>query len=159
MSPATRDVAPEECPARRAEKPPRREAPPYDLPVAASLAAGLVALVHLGYLVYGAFGGFLALRNRAWLWPHLASTVWSLTVTLTPLNCPLTALEKWLLRLADRTPYDGSYTAHYLRGVLYPAEYEMGVWLSGIAIALVSYVVVLRRGTRVDLAPAAHPTG
>ncbi len=109
------------------------------------MAAAIVAIAHMGYLVYATLGGFLALRNRAWLWPHIASTAWCITVTITGVRCPLTALEKWLLEQAGRTPYDGSYTAHYLRGVLYPSQYETAVWLAAIGVALLSYVVVLRR--------------
>lgn len=118
--------------------------------VAALLAAAIVVLVHLGYLVYAAVGGFLGLRSLVWLVPHLVSTAWSVTVTLTPVNCPLTALEKWLLELSGRTPYDGSFTAHYLRDVVYPYQYETLVWLGMIGLAVVSYAVVLRarlRGT------------
>ncbi len=123
------------------------------------MAAVIVAVVHLAYLVYAALGGFLALRNRAWLVPHIASTIWSITVTTTALNCPLTALEKRLLLLAGREPYGGSYTAHYLRGVLYPEQYEVAVWLSLIAVALLSYVVVLRRERPpyVEVGEAARP--
>ncbi|HSE08425.1 MAG TPA: DUF2784 domain-containing protein [Nocardioidaceae bacterium] len=110
----------------------------------ALLAAGLVVLLHLAYLVYAAVGGFLGLRGMVWLWPHLISTAWCITVTLTAVGCPLTALEKWLLVAAGRTPYDGSFTAHYLRDVVYPYEYETHVWLSMIALAAISYVAVLR---------------
>ena len=39
------------------------------------LAAGLVAAVHLGHLLCMVFGGFLALRWVAWLWPHIMSKV------------------------------------------------------------------------------------
>jgi hypothetical protein len=46
------------------------------------VAAVVVAVVHLGFLVYIVFGGFLALRNRAWLWPSVASTLYSAYVTL-----------------------------------------------------------------------------
>ena len=111
--------------------------------VAALIAAGAVVLVHLAYLVYATVGGFLGLRSLLWLWPHLLSTAWSVAVTLTPMNCPLTALEKWLLVAAGRAPYDGSFTAHYLRDVIYPAQYEVGIWLAMIGIAIMSYVVVL----------------
>lgn len=99
--------------------------------------------MHLAYLVYAAVGGFLALRNVAWLWPHLASTVWSFTVTLTGIRCPLTAVEKWLIGASGGTPYDGSFTAYYLRDVLYPAEYEIAVWVGMMSLAVLSYVVVL----------------
>lgn len=120
--------------------------------MAALLAAGVVVL-HLAYLIYAAVGGFLGLRRRAWLWPHLASTAWSVVVTTTPVGCPLTAAEKWLLERAGRSPYEGSFTAHYLRDVLYPAQYEVAVWLTMMGLALTSYVLVLRRQP-VPAAPA-----
>jgi Protein of Unknown function (DUF2784) len=111
-------------------------------------AAALVVVVHLGYLVYMVFGGFLALRRIAWLWPHIGSTVYSVYVTVTDFRCPLTALEKWLLERAGRIPYEDSFTAHYLRDNLYPAQYENAVWLSGMGLALVSYAAVLTRRRR-----------
>jgi len=120
--------------------------------VAALLAAGVVVLVHLAYLVYAAVGGFLGLRGLAWLLPHVISTVWSVTVTLTPVNCPLTALERWLLELGGRTPYDESFTAHYLRDVVYPVQYETAIWLGMMALAVFSYVFVLRSRVRADRA-------
>jgi hypothetical protein len=113
--------------------------------------------VHLAYLVYAAVGGFLGLRSLVWLWPHVISTVWSVAVTLTSLNCPLTALERWLLELAGRTPYDESFTAHYLRDVLYPAQYETAIWLGMIALAVASYVVVIGARVRaVRVSPGQH---
>lgn len=111
--------------------------------MAALVAVGLVIVLHMAYLIYAAVGGFLALRGLVWLWPHILSTIWSVAVTLTPLNCPLTALEKWLLVQSGRTPYEGSFTEYYLRDSLYPAQYEVAIWLSMIGLALVSYVVVL----------------
>jgi hypothetical protein len=131
--------------------------PPYIHGVAALFAAGVVVLVHLAYLVYAAVGGFLGLRGLVWLWPHVISTVWSVAVTLTSLNCPLTALERWLLELAGRTPYDESFTAHYLRDVLYPAQYETAIWLGMIGLAVASYVVVIGARVRaVRVSPGPH---
>ena len=95
------------------------------------VAAALVVVVHMGYLAYMVFGGFLALHRFAWLWPHIVSTVYSVYVTVTGFRCPLTALEKWLLERGGRTPYEGSFIAQYLRGTLYPAEFETALWSSG----------------------------
>lgn len=121
------------------------------------VAAGGVVFLHLAYLVYAAVGGFLALRNLKWLWPHLISTIWSVVVTLTALNCPLTALEKWLISLAGRTPYEGSFTEYYLRDVLYPVEYEISIWLGMIGLACLSYVIVLTtRRTELRTAVLGH---
>ncbi len=113
--------------------------------MAALVAAALVAIVHMAYLVYMVFGGFLALRRFALIWLHIASTFYSVYVTVTSFTCPLTALEKELLLMAGRTPYEGSFTAHYLRDTLYPAQYETAVWLTGMGIAVLSQAMVLRR--------------
>ena len=102
-------------------------------------------MAYMGYMV---FGGFLALRRFDWLWPHIGSTLYSIYVTTTSFTCPLTALEKRLLQLGGATPYEGSYTAHYLRDILYPAQYETAVWLLAMGIALGSHAVVLTRRRR-----------
>ena len=113
--------------------------------VLALVAAAFVAAVHMAFLAYLVLGGFLALRRFALIWPHLGSTAWSVWITLTAGQCPLTILEKWLLAQGGRTPYEGSFIGHYLNGTLYPAQYEVVVWLASVAIALVSYAVVLTR--------------
>ena len=59
------------------------------------VAAAVVAIVHMAVLAYIVFGGFLALRRLAWLWPSIAMTLWSAYVTLAEFRCPLTTLEKW----------------------------------------------------------------
>jgi hypothetical protein len=125
--------------------------------VAALVAAELVAILHMAYLVYMIFGGFLALHRFAWIWPHIVSTVYSIYVTTTSFTCPVTTLEKWLLVRGGETPYEGSFIAHYLRGVLYPPQYEKALWLSGMALAVVSYVIVLARRRRTALVPAGAP--
>jgi Protein of Unknown function (DUF2784) len=111
-------------------------------------AAVVVAIVHMGFLAYIVFGGFLALRRLAWLWPSVASTLYAAYVTLADFTCPLTTLEKWLLEVGGRVPYEGSFIAHYLHDVLYPAQYETAAWLTSTGIALVSYALVLTRWRR-----------
>jgi len=114
----------------------------------AVVAAMVVVVVHMGFLAYVVFGGFLALRNLAWLWPSIATTLYAAYVTLAGFTCPLTTLEKWLLEIGGRVPYEGSFIAQYLHDVLYPAQYERAAWLIGTGIALTSYVIVLRRRRR-----------
>ncbi len=112
------------------------------------VAAVVVAVVHMGFLAYIVLGGFLALRRLAWLWPSVAATVYSAYVTLSGFTCPLTTLEKELLEAGGRVPYEGSFIAQYLHGVLYPAQYERAAWLVAMGIALTSYAVVLTRWRR-----------
>ena len=116
--------------------------------VLALVAAALVAAVHMAFLGYLVLGGFLALRRPALLWPHLASTTWAVYVTVTGSQCPLTVLEKWLLIRAGRTAYEGSFIGHYLSGTLYPAQYEIAVWLAVMVLVLGSYALLLARRRR-----------
>ena len=119
----------------------------------AGLSADVVVALHIGYLVYAAFGGFLALRGLSWMWLHLTSSVWSVTVTVTAISCPMTAIEKWLIASSGGTPYDGTFIEQYLTGIVYPVEYETAVWFGGAAIALLSYAIVFvhRRAVRAAL--------
>jgi hypothetical protein len=114
----------------------------------AGVAADVVVVVHLAFLAYIVFGGFLGLRKLAWLWPSIGTTLYSAYVTLASFTCPLTTLEKWLLEAGGRVPYEGSFIAQYLHDVLYPAQYERAAWVIAMGIALVSYAVVLRRWRR-----------
>jgi hypothetical protein len=115
--------------------------------VAALVAAAVVAALHMAFLVYMVVGGFLGLYRFHLIWPSVGVTVYSFYVTLTDFTCPVTTLEKWLLVKGGRTPYDGSFTEHYLRGTLYPAQYETAIWLTamGIAIGSCVWAVVRRR--------------
>lgn len=126
----------------------------YVAPELAILAAEVVVVLHFGYLAYAAFGGFLGLLGLRWLWVHLASSVWSVTVTVTAISCPLTALEKGLLGSAGRTPYEGTFIEQYLTGTLYPPQYEAAVWFAGAGIALASYAVVFLHRRAAPVVPA-----
>ncbi len=114
----------------------------------AVVAATVVAVVHMAFLAYIVFGGFLALRWPRLLWPSIGTVLYSSYVTLASFTCPLTTLEKWLLEVGGGVPYEGSFIAHYLHDILYPAQYETAAWLTAMGIALVSYAVVLTRWRR-----------
>jgi hypothetical protein len=84
-----------------------------------ALANGVV-LLHLAFVAFVVFGGFLA-----WRWPkvrflHVPALAWGLWVELSGQICPLTALENHLRRLAGEAGYRGGFISHYLLRVLYP---------------------------------------
>jgi hypothetical protein len=116
--------------------------------VAALVLAEAVVVLHLAFLAYMVFGGFLALRRFRLIWPHIATTVYSFYVTLTSFTCPATRLEKWLLEMGGETPYEGSFIARYVRGTLYPPEYETAIWMTAMAVAIASQAFVLTRRRR-----------
>lgn len=86
----------------------------------AGLAAWVVVGLHVGYLLYQAFGGLLALRGRWWLVPHLVAVAWGITVVVMQWRCPLTRLERALSDRAGRPAYRESFLDHYVFGSVLP---------------------------------------
>ncbi len=84
-----------------------------------ALADGLV-VVHLAFVAFVIFGGFLA-----WRWPravfgHLPALIWGLWVEASGQICPLTFLENQLRHLAGDAGYRGGFLDHYVLSILYP---------------------------------------
>ena len=120
----------------------------YGRDVAALALAQTVVVLHMVFLVYMVLGGFLALRRIGLVWPHVAVIGYSFYVTLTSFTCPATTLEKWFLQQGGETPYEGSFIEQYLRGKLYPADYETAIWLGCMGIALASQALAVVRHRR-----------
>lgn len=114
------------------------------LPVLYRVLAGLVVVVHLGYIAFAAVGGLAVWRSARWLWLHLPALGWAVVVSTAGFGCPLTALEKHFSRLAGGTVYGGGFVDHYLEGVVYPQR--MTPWLQALAVvaSLVGYARLLR---------------
>lgn len=98
--------------------------------------ADAVLVVHAAYLVYLAFGGFLAWRWPRWFWPHVVAVAWGLAVVVFSIRCPLTTWENALLRAAGEPTYASSFVNHYVADVVYPrAHLEQGRWLLVLVVA------------------------
>lgn len=101
------------------------------------LLANVILLVHLGYLVYLTFGGFLAWRWRAMIWPHLVAAGWGVAVIVFEIPCPLTNWENQLRDRAGDATYEGPFIEHYLGDVIYPEEHlDSARWLVLAVVAL-----------------------
>ena len=109
--------------------------------------ADLLVVVHLAFVGFVIFGGFLA-----WKWPqvvlaHLPALAWGFWVELSGQICPLTALEKHLRHLAGEAGYHGGFLHHYVLPILYPPGLERpDQWLLAavlLAINAVAYRQVL----------------
>lgn len=116
------------------------------------LAADLVALIHLLFVVFVVLGGALVLRWPRVAWFHLPSAIWGALIEFAGWICPLTPLEnRWRLA-AGEAGYSGGFVDHYLLPVLYPAGMDRGVQLvlGGLVIVInvVIYGWVLRRRWR-----------
>lgn len=100
------------------------------------LLADGVLLLHLLFIGFVVFGGFIALR-RAWVaLVHIPAACWGAFVELSGRYCPLTTLEVGYRRAAGGAGYPDSFIEHYLVPVIYPAGLTRGVqlWLAGFVI-------------------------
>jgi len=99
-----------------------------------------ILVVHFAFLAYVVFGGFLAWRWRAAIWPHLAAAAWGLLIVFNAVDCPLTWAENWARRRAGDRGYDQGFIDTYVTGVLYRARYLTQMRLLVAAVVLVSWV-------------------
>ncbi len=84
-----------------------------------ALADGLV-LVHLAFVAFVVFGGFLLWRWPRAIFAHIPALAWGVWVELSGQICPLTYLENQLRHLAGEAGYRGGFLNHYILPVLYP---------------------------------------
>jgi hypothetical protein len=114
--------------------------------------ADLTVVVHLAFVLFVVFGGFLVARWRQVAWLHVPAAIWGAWIEFAGWVCPLTPLENWLRQQEGESVYTTGFVEHYLVPILYPASLPRHVqWLLGIlviAMNLVIYVMVVRRRAR-----------
>ena len=105
------------------------------------VAAIVIAALHLAFIAFVIFGGFLVLRWPRLLWVHLPAAVWGVLIEWFSWYCPLTKWENHFLQQAGRAGYSGGFVAHYIMPVIYPAGLTRG-----LEIAIGAFVLVLNAG-------------
>lgn len=113
------------------------------------LLADAVLLLHLGFILFVAFGALLAVRRRGLLPWHLGAAAWGVGIEASGATCPLTWLENRLRLLAGQAGYGGGFIEHYLVAAIYPPGLDRTMQtvlaLAVVAINLVLYCCLLRR--------------
>lgn len=105
----------------------------------ARLAADLMVLLHLGFIVFVVFGGLGVLRAPRLAWLHLPAAAWGALVELRGLYCPLTDWENALRQSGAERGYAESFIEHYLLPLIYPAALsEKLQLLLGLALLLIN---------------------
>lgn len=103
-----------------------------------NLAAAVTALVHLAFIIFVLFGGFLVLKWPRLLWVHLPAAAWGVLIEFFGWWCPLTKWENLFLQKAGRAGYSEGFVAHYLMPLIYPPGLTRGM---EIAIGLLVLAV------------------
>jgi hypothetical protein len=114
-----------------------------------SLAADLVVVVHLAFVLFVALGGLLVLRWPRIAWVHLPAAAWGAAIEFGGWICPLTPLENDLRARAGESPFTGDFVARYLLPVIYPEgltrEAQITLGLAVVVVNAVIYAAALRR--------------
>lgn len=117
--------------------------------VVPSLAANLVVVVHLGFILFATLGGLLALRWRWVVWLHLPAAAWAAFVEITGGVCPLTPLENNLRSAAGQAAYTGDFVERYLLPIIYPAgltyPIRIGLAIAVLAVNGIIYAAIWRK--------------
>jgi len=113
------------------------------------IAADLVLVFHLAFVLFVVLGGCLVLR-RPWVaWLHVPAALWGAVIEFMGWICPLTPLENRLRTASGSAGYDGSFVERYLLPLVYPTGLERTLQIVlGIGVILINamiYGVVIRR--------------
>lgn len=126
--------------------------------------ADAVVVIHLGYVVFVAVGGFISYRYPLVLRAHVPAVGWALGIVTIQWRCPLTQVENTLRERAGSQAYESGFIDRYLTGVLYPTQYERFMQALVAAGVIIAYVLLAlrwqrspqERGMSGDLSPQAR---
>ena len=109
------------------------------------LAADLVLLLHLGFILFVAAGGLLVLRWPRVAWLHIPAALWGAVVELFGWLCPLTPLENRLRMASGQEGISEGFIAHYLLPVIYPEGLTRTIQLFlGAAVVVINLAIYAR---------------
>jgi len=103
-----------------------------------SVAADTVVVVHMAFVLFVVFGGFLVLRWRRLAFIHLPAAAWGVLIEFFGWICPLTPLEQRLRQAAGQASYSEGFIEHYILPVLYPVPFtrSMEILLGAVVLIL-----------------------
>lgn len=106
------------------------------------LAADLLVLIHLGFIIFVIGGGLLVVKWRWACFFHLPAALWGALIEFQGWLCPLTPLELRLRRAAGEQGYAGGFIEHYLLPLIYPDTLTRDIqWVLGFFVITVNLAV------------------
>lgn len=113
------------------------------------IAADVVVVLHLSFMLFVVAGGFLAFRWTRVAWFHLPAVVYGILLEFCRWVCVLTPLENWLRGRGGMQEYETSFTEHYLLPLMYPTALTYGLQValgaSVLAINAIAYALLVRK--------------
>lgn len=112
------------------------------------IAADLILLAHLAFIVFVILGGLLVFRKRWLALLHLPAVLWGTLIEFQGWGCPLTPLEKQLRIAGNQAGYTGGFIEHYLLPLIYPAQLShpiqviLGILVISINLIIYSLIIL-----------------
>lgn len=126
-----------------------------------ALAADLLLVLHLCFILFVAAGGLMALRWPRLIFAHFPAALWGASIELGGWICPLTPLENSLRRSAGETGYTDGFIEHYLVPLIYPSglsrDVQIGLGIALLAVNALVYGALIVRHRRASQGDAGAP--
>ncbi len=109
------------------------------------IIADVLLIIHLCFIGFVVFGGFLLIRWNWMILVHLPAAVWGALIEFRNWTCPLTPLEQHFRSLAGQAGYRGSFIEYYLLPLIYPGgltrsiQISIGIFVIVFNIAIYGY--------------------
>ncbi len=105
------------------------------------LVADALVLLHVAFVLFVVFGGFLAIRWKRIALVHLPVAIYGAMIELIGWICPLTPLENYFRRLGGEAGYDGGCVEQYIMRSLYTGELTRTISVTlGIGVLVINVV-------------------
>ena len=106
------------------------------------MAADLLVLLHLAFILFVVFGGLLVMRWWRLVFLHLPAVAWGALLEFNGWLCPLTPWEQQLRHAAGEDVYSGGFIAHYVLPIVYPPGLTQNVRIAlGTGVVLINLVI------------------
>ena len=117
------------------------------------IAANLIVVIHLLFVLFVFLGGFLVLRWNRLAWFHLPVAGWGALIEFRGWICPLTPLEKYFWEEAGEAGYSGGFINHYIIPLIYPAGITPATqrllgWLVLVVTGAIYTTLIIRKRRR-----------
>jgi len=113
------------------------------------VAADLLVLLHLAFIVFVVAGGFAVFKWHWMVYLHLPAVGWGAFVEYKGWVCPLTPWENSLRQLAGQEGYSEGFIEHYIFPLVYPPgltrDMQSTLGTIVLVINLLVYGVILYR--------------
>ncbi|MCM2288192.1 MAG: DUF2784 domain-containing protein [Sulfuritalea sp.] len=110
------------------------------------IAADLIVLLHLAFILFVGLGALFCLRWKWMAWLQLPAVAWGAAIEFRQGICPLTPLEQRLRLAAGDAGYAGGFIDHYLLPIIYPArldayfQYTLGALVILLNLGLYAWI-------------------